>query len=394
MIHILFLHAGAEMYGADKVLLDLIRGLDKKRYQAHVVLPCEGVLVNALQRENIDVRVLPYPIMRRKYFTPLGVLKYGWNLVRYSHQLAKIAKKLHIDIVHTNTSAVLEGSWVAKRLKIPQLWAVHEIIVSPKIMFKTTSWLISRFADMTVTVSKATKKHLLESRYFKEKDIHVIYNGVDSERFHPSNNGAYLRKEWNIPDEALVVGMIGRINRWKGQHDFLAAMNQVLATHTSVYAVIVGSAFQGEEWRETELDEAIANSPYANRIVRSGYRTDSEQVHGLFDVFVLPSTNPDPFPTVVLEAMASGKPIVGYRHGGICEMVKDRYNGLLAKVRSINDLAEKISNLLDNAKIRETMGIHSRERLLDYFSMNSYISNYSKEYTFLVQRSGNREKKI
>lgn len=380
MIDILFLHAGAEMYGADKVLLDLIRGLDKKRYRAYVVLPCEGVLVDALKRENIDVQVLPYPIMRRKYFTPSGVLKYGWNLVRYSHQLTQLAKRLHIDIVHTNTSAVLEGSWVAKRLKVPQLWAVHEIIVSPKIMFKTTSWLISHCADMTVTVSRAAKRHLLESGYFKEKDIHVIYNGVDSERFHPNNNGACLRKEWNIPDDALVVGMIGRINRWKGQHDFLAAMNQVLATHTNVYAVIVGSAFHGEEWRETELDEAIANSAYADRIIRSEYRTDSEQVHGLFDIFVLPSTNPDPFPTVVLEAMSTGKPIVGYRHGGVCEMVKDGFNGLLVDACNPLKMADMVNHLLGNAEMRQTMGSHSRERLLECFSMKSYIAHYEYEY--------------
>lgn len=387
MIDILFLHAGAEMYGADKVLLDLIRGLDKKRYQAHVVLPCDGVLVDTLRHENIDVRVLPYPIMRRKYFTPLGVLEYGWNFVRYSRQLAQLAKKLHIDIVHTNTSAVLEGSWVSKRLKIPQLWAVHEIIISPKIMFKTTSWLISHFADTTVTVSKAAKRHLLESGYFKEKDIHVIYNGVDSERFHPNNNGAYLRKEWNIPDDALVVGMIGRINRWKGQHDFLTAMNEVLATHTNVYAVIVGSAFEGEEWREIELDEAIANSPYANRIIRSGYRTDSEQVHGLFDIFVLPSTNPDPFPTVVLEAMSTGKPIVGYRHGGICEMVREGYNGYLVEVRNVKDLSDIISYLLEDNQIRHVMGVRSRQRLLEHFSLSTYITNYSDAYDSLKKEN-------
>ena len=393
MIDILFLHAGAEMYGADKVLLDLIRGLDKKRYQAHVVLPCEGVLVDALKRENIDVQVLPYPIMRRKYFTPSGVLKYGWNLVRYSHQLTQLAKRLHIDIVHTNTSAVLEGSWVAKRLKIPQLWAIHEIIVSPKIMFKATSWLISHFADMTVTVSKAAKKHLLESGYFKEKDIHVIYNGVDSARFNPNNTGEYLRKEWNIPDDALVVGMIGRINKWKGQHDFLTAMNQVLATHTNVYAVIVGSAFQGEEWRETELDEAIADSPFANCIIRSGYRADSESVHGLFDVFVLPSTNPDPFPTVVLEAMSTGKPIIGYRHGGVCEMVEEGYNGFLADVCNPKDLAYKINLLLNNAKTRKTMGYHSREHVLDCFSMKSYVAHYESEYDqlYVKQAKGTAE---
>ena len=380
MINILFLHAGAEMYGADKVLLDLVRGLDKTQYRPHVVLPCDGVLVNAMREANIDVQVLPYPIMRRKYFTPKGIIQYGWNLVKYSFQLVSLAKKKHIDVIHTNTSAVLEGSWVSRSLKIPQLWAVHEIIVSPKIMFTVTSWLISHFADVTVTVSNAAKQHLIDSGKFNEKDIHVIYNGVDSGRFNPNNTGEYLRKEWNIPENAHVIGMIGRINRWKGQLDFLAAANHVLATHSNAYAVIVGSAFQGEEWREKELDKAIASSPFANRIIRSGYRADSESVHGLFDVFVLPSTDPDPFPTVVLEAMSTGKPIVGYRHGGVCEMVKDGFNGFLVDVCKPEALSEKVNCLLDDTELRRAMGLHSYERSAECFSMETYIANYAFEY--------------
>ena len=386
MINILFLHAGAEMYGADKVLFDLVRGLDKTRYRPHVVLPCDGVLVNTMREANIDVQVLPYPIMRRKYFTPKGIIQYGWNLVKYSFQLVSLAKRKHIDVIHTNTSAVLEGSWVSRSLKIPQLWAVHEIIVSPKIMFTVTSWLISHFADVTVTVSNAAKQHLIDSGKFNEKDIHVIYNGVDSGRFNPKNTGESLRKEWNIPDNAHVIGMIGRINRWKGQLDFLAAANHVLATHSNTYAVIVGSAFQGEEWREKELDKAITSSPFANRIIRSGYRADSESVHGLFDVFVLPSINPDPFPTVVLEAMSTGKPIVGYRHGGVQEMVQEGSNGLLADVRNPRDLAEKINCLLEDDTLRHNMGNNSRKKLLEQFSMKSYIEKYEYEYKKLYEK--------
>lgn len=83
-----------------------------------------------------------------------------------------------------------------------------------------------------------------------------------------------------------------------------------------------------------------------NYYIDSGYRRDVEVVHSIFDIFVLPSTNPDPLPTVVLEAMASGKPVVGYKHGGICEMVKDGYNGLLADVNKPIDLAEKIDVIL------------------------------------------------
>lgn len=385
MKNILFLHAGAEMYGADKVMLDLIRGLDKNEYTPYVILPENGILVESLRKENIKVEVLPYPIMRRKYFTPVGIVQYGYNLIKYSHKLTKIAKKYQIDLIHTNTAATLEGSYVSRKLRIPQLWSIHEIIVNPKLMFKFTSYLISKFSTITVTDSDAVKQHLITSTYFNDRDIKVFYNGVDGKRFSPNTDSEYLFDEWNIPKDAKIIGMMGRVNSWKGQSDFLEAANCVMERHQDVYTVFIGSAFKGEEWREKELREKISQSPYKGRIINIGYRIDSEAIYKLYDVFVLPSTNPDPLPTVVLEAMATGKPIVGYRHGGICEMVEDGYNGLLAEVRQTRDLATKIDMLIENDELRIKMGDNSRERLLTHFSIESYIENYSNEYQRLIK---------
>lgn len=384
MTNILYLHAGAEMYGADKVLFDLVTRLDKTKYRPVVILPTQGILVDAFKKEGIDVCVLPYPIMRRKYFNPKGIFHYGCDLLKYSRRLAEIAKRENIHMIHTNTSAVLEGIYISRKLKIPQLWCIHEIIVNPKIMFRATSKLIAKYSKLVITVSAAAKKHLESSGYFNG-NIKVIYNGVDSERFNPDNDCGYLYDEWNIPREARVIGMMGRVNSWKGQSDFLKAANLVMAKHPDVYTAFVGSAFEGEEWREKELQDTVAQSPYANRIVLTGYRTDSEKIFNLFDVFVLPSTNPDPLPTVVLEAMSSRKPIVGYRHGGICEMVEEGYNGLLAEVRNPEDLADKIEKLLTDNDLRMKMGKNSRERLLRNFSIKAYIKNYSDIYDELTK---------
>lgn len=384
MINILYLHAGAEMYGADKVLLDLIRRLDKNKYRPLVILPTEGVLVDAFKEEGIEVEVIPYPIMRRKYFNLKGICRYGYEMIKYSKMLTKIAKREHIDIVHTNTASVMEGVFVSKRLKIPQLWSIHEIIVSPKIMFKITSKLIAKYAKITITDSGAVKEHLESSGYFNGI-IKVVYNGVDSERFNPKNDCSYLYDEWNVPKNAKVIGMMGRVNSWKGQSDFLEAANIVMSKFPDVYTVFIGSAFEGEGWREKELADVIAKSPYSDQIISRGYRTDSQGIYKFYDIFVLPSTNPDPLPTVVLEAMATGKPIVGYRHGGVYEMVKEGYNGLLAEVRNPKDLADKIEQLLIDDELREQMGEYSRERLLSHFSIEAYIKNYSDIYDKLAE---------
>lgn len=385
MTNILFLHAGAEMYGADKVMLDLIKRLDKSKYTPFVILPTSGVLVDALKDAGVSVTVMPYPIMRRKYFNPKGVIQYGINLVKYTNEIVKFAKEHNIKLIHTNTAATLEGCFVSRRLKIPQLWSIHEIIVNPKIMYQFTSKLIAKYSNITITDSNAVKKHLDASGYFKNGDVKVIYNGVDSERFTPDISCDYLYDEWKIPRNSKVIGMMGRVNSWKGQADFLKAANIIMDQNPNVYTVFVGSAFEGEEWREKELAKAISESPHKDRIINKGYRTDSEAIYKLYDVFVLPSTNPDPLPTVVLEAMSTGKPIVGYKHGGVCEMVKEDYNGLLAEVCNPSDLAAKIEKLLSNDALRMEMSNNSRKRLLEKFSIDSYVQNYSNEYEKLLK---------
>lgn len=385
MTNILFLHASAEMYGADKVMLDLIKRLDKSKYTPFVILPTSGVLVDALKDAGVSVTVMPYPIMRRKYFNPKGVIQYGINLVKYTNEIVKFAKEHNIKLIHTNTAATLEGCFVSRRLKIPQLWSIHEIIVNPKIMYQFTSKLIAKYSNITITDSNAVKKHLDDSGYFKNGDVKVIYNGVDSERFTPDISCDYLYDEWKIPRNSKVIGMMGRVNSWKGQADFLKAANIIMDQNPDVYTVFVGSAFEGEEWREKELAKAISESPHKDRIINKGYRTDSEAIYKLYDVFVLPSTNPDPLPTVVLEAMSTGKPIVGYKHGGVCEMVKEDYNGLLAEVCNPSDLAAKIEKLLSNDALRMEMSNNSRKRLLEKFSIDSYVQNYSNEYEKLLK---------
>ncbi|MBU5489293.1 glycosyltransferase family 4 protein [Butyricicoccus intestinisimiae] len=387
MKNILFLHAGAEMYGADKVMLDLIKRLDKSKFQPLVILPTEGVLVDALKDEGVNVMVMPYPIMRRKYFNLKGVIQYGFNLIKYINKITSIAKEYHIDLIHTNTAATLEGGFVSRKLHVPHLWSIHEIIVSPKIMYTVTSKLIAKYSSIAITDSKAVKDHLDASGYFQPDAVKVIYNGVDSKRFKPENDCDYLYDEWKIPQNARIIGMMGRVNSWKGQGDFLKAANIIMAKYSDVYTVFVGAAFEGEEWREKELADAIAQSPYKNRIINKGYRTDSEGIYKLYDVFVLPSTNPDPLPTVVLEAMATGKPIVGYKHGGVCEMVKEDYNGLLAEVRNPEDLACKIESLLEDDNKRKNMGVNSRSRLLEKFSIEAYVQNYAAEYDRLTRNN-------
>ncbi len=379
MKRILYLHAGAEMYGADKVLLELIKGLDSKEFEAHVILPNDGVLVEALRQVGAQVSVLDYPILRRKYFNPKGILEYLKSYRCYSQKIDQYARENGIDLVHNNTTAVLEGIYLKRKVKLPLIWHVHEIIVKPKAISDFINFLMGLYADKIVTVSQAVANHVKQSSFISDSQVEVIYNGVDNEVYHPMQ-ASTVREQFAIPEEYLVIGMVGRVNAWKGQGDFLEAVTPILEQNPNSIAFLAGSAFAGEEWRVEELESTIAKSSVASQIKRIDYYEHTTELYNMFDIFVLPSTNPDPLPTVVLEAMACGKPVVGYRHGGVCEMVAEGTNGLLATPNQPAELSKVIQELVEDPEKRNQFGQASVERQRELFSLESYIKNFSELY--------------
>lgn len=379
MKRILYLHAGAEMYGADKVLLELIKGLDSKEFEAHVILPNDGVLVEALRQVGAKVSVLDYPILRRKYFNPKGIADYIRSYNFYAKQIALYAREHSIDMVHNNTAAVLEGIYLKRKLKLPLIWHVHEIIVKPKAISDFINMLMGRYADKIVTVSQAVANHIKQSPFIKDSQVEVIYNGVDNTVYYPMDASS-IREKFDIAQDALVIGMIGRVNAIKGQNDFIEAVEPLLEKNEKAVAFLAGGVFPGEEWRLEELDKRIASSSVVSQIHRIDYYDKTSELYNMFDIFVLPSIKPDSLPTVVLEAMACSKPVVGYNNGGIAEMVVDDKSGCLVKPNRPQELSNAISLLLDSSEKREKFGRVGYQRQKELFSLESYIKNFSEFY--------------
>ena len=377
---ILYLHAGAEMYGADKILLELVSGLDKTKFKPIVILPTDGVLREKLEEANISVHVISYPILRRKYFNPKGIIEYVSNYKSKSDDIIRFLDQnnIKVDLIHVNTLAVLEGIRLKKKLNVPLYWHIHEIITHPKIINNFLCWCVNRYSDKAIVVSGPVKKHLINSGVNSQK-IKVIHNGIDSGIFSPDVKSNYLYKEWNIPTNAIKVGMIGRVNNWKGQGDFLEALAPLLDKFDNLYLFIIGSAFEGQEWRVNNLKEKITTLPHNNRIIYSEFRKDNYAVEHFFDILILPSTSPDPLPTVVLETMGCGRAIIGYAHGGITEMVKDQYNGRLVSPLDKDSLRKAVENCIIDKKYIK-WGENSRKRLLENFSLAKFINTFEKIY--------------
>ena len=283
-------------------------------------------------------------------------------------------------MIHVNTIAVLEGIYISRKIKVPLIWHVHEILENPKVVYKATSFLMGRFATKIVTVSNAVKNHLLKSGYIKEEKIKVIYNGVNTDKFNSSINTKTLRQELSIPEDAFIIGMIGRVNAIKGQDEFIKIVSTLIGKYKNIYGIIVGDAFPGQEWRVTELKQLIKDSNCSDNFRYLGYRTDSNVLHNLFDVYVLPSVSADSLPTVVLEAMACEKVVVGYKNGGICEMVSDRESGYLEEIGANEKLSDDIEKIYLNDELYKSMAKCSAKRLNNMFSLHMFHKKIDNLY--------------
>ena len=368
---ILMLHSSSDMYGASKIFLITVLLLRDAGHDVYVVLSEEGLLAEAIRKEGVEVRIIRLGILRRKYFNPSGLLN-RLQVIRNAHrELVKLAEEKQITHLYSNTTAVLVGAWVAKELDIFHTWHIHEIIAKPKWLAWVLGKIVGRYADQVIVVSQAVKEFW--NRIIPYKQLTVVYNGIEYSSYIDAKPA--LRQELPIPESHLLIGMIGRISHWKGQGYFLDIAKKLTQAHPKLSFVIAGDAFPGSEHLVTEMQKKIKALGLEKQVYTLGFRTDVPEILASLDIFVLPSILPDPLPTVILEAMASGKPVVATAHGGAREMVKDSKTGYLIPWDDAAKASDIILPLIQNEGLRVEMGSKGRKRVLEHFSLEAFRRN-------------------
>ncbi|NUO09140.1 MAG: glycosyltransferase family 4 protein [Candidatus Brocadia sp.] len=381
VIHILFVHQSAEMYGSDKVLLSLIEGLDKQFFNPIVILPRDGPLLVALQKLNVTIYVIPLVIISRVTYSIKGMVCLPLEIYRSMRALNLALKGVKVDIVHSNTVAVLSGALWAKWGKIPHIWHVHEMIVHPNLVRRLFPLLLKTLANRVVCNSTATQQLLLNFQPNLAVKSIVIKNCL--ERIEPMDQKAVftLRNQLNIGASDVLVALVGRINRWKGQGLLVDAASILWEKGIrNIHYLIVGSPPDGREHFKNNLLAKVSVSPAKAKITVMDFREDIYNIWDASDIAVVPSTEPEPFGMVALEAMAAGKPVIAAAHGGIKEIIVDGETGLYFAPSSAEDLANKVEDLSKQPYKREQMGSKGMERLKSFFNHENYVLEFSRFY--------------
>jgi glycosyltransferase involved in cell wall biosynthesis len=383
---IMYVHSNDEMYGADFALLSLVTRLDRERYRPIVVLPQDisgpRLLSKKLGERSIETVHVNIAVLRRRYFTAMGSARYLWTLIASTVALSRMIHRENVDIVHSNTLSVLPGALAALLTGRPNVWHVLEMITRPRWLWRLTSWLAPRLSVRVVAASGPTRDHLCKGDTLNCTKAVVIHNGIDASRFADADDlGRQVREEWAIGADQLLVGMVGRISHWKGQDYFLQVAKRVAEKCPQARFAIVGGTVPGDENRLRDLRASADQMKVP--VIFSDFRSDMPAVLNAYDVFVMPSTLPDPFPTVVLEAMAAGRPVVANAMGGSIEMVEQGRTGLLIEPGHSNQMADAIVHLLMDPVERQAMGARARERVKSQFSVEACISKWLAVYEAL-----------
>lgn len=364
---ILLLHSSSDVYGASKIFLGTVQLLKKRNHEVWVVLSEDGPLVKKLASAGATVLMVRLGILRRKYFNPRGIINRIATLLRARKQLQELIRKESIELVYSNTTGVLAGAFAARNCGVRHIWHVHEIIENPFWLKQLLGHLMNRYAVGIIAVSEAVKQSW-ESVLPAER-ITVIQNGIDYSPY--LEHEQTLTKELQLPTAAIVIGMVGRVHYWKGQSYFLKLAGQLHQKHPSLHFLLAGDAYPGYEYLYQEMQTQIETLQLSDVVHNLGFREDIPAVMQTIDLLLLPSQQPDPFPTVILEAMASAKPVIATQFGGAVEMIDAGITGDLMPADQVDTAVSVIESWLDKNRL-QAAGEAGRKRVLEKFSLEAW----------------------
>lgn len=366
--HVLFLQSSSELYGSGKIILQVLRVYRNEGFTPVVVLTGPGQLAEELKSEGFITKIQNLGLLRRKYVNPAGLFnRVNKNLKAYRF-LNQLHREFGFELVYSNTLAVIVGAFWAKRNQLPHIWHIHEILPGPAPLVKLLAKMLDSTTPNPIVVSEAVFNHWATKLKLAKPE--VIHNGIPYDEY--LQEYANAKKLLGFSVDNLVISMIGRINPGKGQMFFLELASRLTKIYPQCVFMLVGDPFPGYEHIQDEIMREIRVRGLDEKVKNLGFRTDIPIILASSDIFVLPSILPDSFPTVILEAMASGKPIVATRSGGAEEMILDGETGFLLPVGDVEKGVDLLSNLIENESLRLDMGKAGKARVLKEYSLGAF----------------------
>jgi glycosyltransferase involved in cell wall biosynthesis len=344
--------------GTERTLVDLVNGLDRKRFAPTVWTIAEpGPLADEID-EDIPVRSLD----ATNKLDPRPPLRLARALRRERPSILQAF--LYFDNVLARLVGQVspETTVITGVREVPDSMSLHRDLVDRATL---------GFSDHIISNSEAGAEWIID-RGVNSNEVSVVWNGRDVEAYNvPEPEG--LRAELNV-GEGPVVGTVGRLVERKGHHDLLEAWPSVLDKFPGAELVFVGDGPERESLRRHASELGVESSVHL-----LGRRDDVPALLALFDLFAFPS-HYEGLPGALLEAMCAGLPIVTTPVDGCAELIEDGENGVHVPVQEPEGLAAAIVALLSNSKRAGKLGSAAAQRAHSEFTIRSMTESFQSLY--------------
>lgn len=307
--------------------------------------------------------------------TIVFILSLVWFLLRRGRK---------VDIIHSHGAAALGalGSLAARITRTHNIAKISTAGRIPKLIVNLPGRLILKLfkhSDAIVCISDEIQRELTAIDTSPRRIVRIS-NGVDGERFRPLPK--VQRREWRIAKGLSpvipVVVFSGRFVHRKGLDVLLDAWHRVIKLHPAAHLIVIGSGANQSDSVEHQIrckvkEEGIANVSF------EGETNSPESYLGISDIYVFPSRK-EGLPNALLEAMASGLPIVASEIGGVVNLVEDDETGLLFPCGDVDALSNRIVELLNNPQKLKKIGSQARQHVLEHYSFKQIAQQYLKVY--------------
>jgi sugar transferase (PEP-CTERM/EpsH1 system associated) len=305
------------------------------------------------------------------------------------HSFAKIMRHFRPHIVHSRNWGAIEAVFAARWAGVPvaihsehgyELDILHGLPMRRRLLRRAAY----ACADAVFTVSSDLRAYHARQAWISPQRLRVLANGVDSERFAPSQHKREaLRVSLGLSPSTLLIGTVGRLVAIKGHASLLDAIDPLVRRGIDLSLILVGDGPELDRLRA----KAAASVHLAPRVHFLGASKDVSGALNGMDVFALPSIS-EGMSNTLLEAMSTGLPVVATRVGGNPELVADGVSGLLSEVGNTAELTAQLESLALNSELRHRLGAAARAAILADYRLDLMLDRYRNLYKELAARRG------
>jgi len=351
--------------GGQRSLRDLLGALDRSRYRPVAVLPEDGPLAFALRADGVATRFVPLPRLRPGSLlaAPRAVLA-----------LVALARRKEAVLLHSDSPrAALYAGIAARLLRLPHLWHVR----ASRPSSETADRILAALARSIVAVSNAAAGRSRALR--RAPHLAVVPTGIGALQLFDRDTA---RARLGLPREAVVLGVVGRLERDKGDEDAIEAFARLRAAGHATHLMFVGGPGEEAEYAD-ELLRGTDEGGLSEAVRFAGPRPEAAALFPAFDLLLHPSRH-EALPRVLIEALRAGVPVVASAAGGSAEVIEDGVSGLLVPPRDPEALAGAAARLLRDAALRTACVAAGRDRAGRRFDLQAMARAIEAIYASLV----------